>query len=194
MQLIKSRLIWIVIICILVLSNIAVWRSPNLKKENERLEKQVIDLNIQLTQTKLEDKTVFNNIKDKILILSPKLNDITATNYSLLIEEYCIPETHIFMVAVFQQETGFNTTAINDNDYGLGQINWKTWHKFFNLNNKEQLFDPALNIKISCKVLEMAYITHREKDNWWGYYHSWSSAPREKYVKMVTRYLEKIGG
>ena len=97
------------------------------------------------------------------------------------------------MIAIIRQESNFNTAAKGRyGDYGLGQINWRTWHRFFNLKNTKDLYDPALNIKLSCKVLEMAHVAHKEKENWWAYYHSFNNTPRKKYVKFVSKFLKEI--
>lgn len=168
----------------------------HLKKENSQLHKKIGELEFKLAQTNIginKEKIYIGNIEKDILKLNSKLNPITAHNYASLINEYCPTRGIKPMVAILRQESNFKTTAKNRHgDYGLGQINWKTWHDFFNLKDPKELYDPALNIKLSCKVLELAYIAHKDKDDWWSYYHSWNDIPREKYEQLVRKYLEQI--
>lgn len=174
----------IIIIPILNAKN-SVEELTKLKKENAQLKVKAKKLS--------ENSKIINDIENKILKLNPNLNLITVHNYASLVNEYCSENIQIPMIAILRQESNFKTTAKNKHgDYGLGQINWSTWNKFFDLKEPRNLFDPALNIKLSCKILEMAYIAHRDKENWWSYYHSWNTIPREKYIKSVNKFLKEI--
>lgn len=142
-----------------------------------------------LTEIKKED-LIYKNIN----LLRPNLKESLKVIYSDLIRQHCIEPTQLHMVAIFEQESGFRSYVRNHNDYGLGQINLPTWNKFFNIKNKEKLYNPILNIEYSCKILELAYNSHYKKhaNNYYLFYHSWNSKPQKKYKERVNKILERM--
>jgi len=56
------------------------------------------------------------------------------------------------MMAIIHHESGFDPNAIGKTaDFGLMQINLKTWQSYFNLT-LDKLFDVEENIKIGCYI------------------------------------------
>ena len=62
-------------------------------------------------------------------------------------------------MAVVSVESGWRASIIGPAPWsciGLGQIHFETWRERFGLQSREQLLDPALNLKISAQILSDA--------------------------------------
>ena len=163
-------------------------KSDNINYKNNLLllqQKHTNLLNKQRTKKKLSSST-----KQKILKLRPNLK--LVDDYSYLIDKYCDKKIIDEMIAIFEQESGFDSSANNNDDWGIGQINAKTWKVFFEVKDKKELLNPILNIKYSCKILEMAHNSHSDKVDWAGFYHSWNTQPRKKYMEKININLKKL--
>lgn len=166
--------------------------------EKYHTQNQLLTEKVNSLEQKFSKKIVYEqseqNINNMIKKLRPNLDSGVLENYSYLINKYCPENIQKHMVAIFEQESGYNSSARNNDDWGLGQINGRTWQKFFKISNKESLYNPVLNIKFSCKILEMAYSTHYDKhnENFYAYYHSWNSKPQKDYKQRIERILKKL--
>jgi hypothetical protein len=168
------------IIALLLISGILIVSSSN--KNKELAEHQT---NSQYRQNNI------NRLKKQILKIRPTLYSTLAREYGRLISLNCRREVQDHMVAIFYQESRYKAYAKNHDDWGLGQINARTWKKFFGIKSKKELLNPILNIHLSCKILEMAYDTHSNHIDWYGYYHSWNSIPRKEYVKKIDKIMRR---
>jgi len=142
-------------------------------------------------------KEAFNQSKQEVIVqniqnLRPRLDKSVVNDYANLIQKYCPEGVQTHMVAIIEQESGYNPGAKNHNDYGLGQINYSTWKKFFEIKNPRVLLDSATNIRLSCKILHMAYVSHSDHPKWYAFYHSWNSVPQKIYIKKIDKILKGL--
>lgn len=75
-------------------------------------------------------------------------------------------------------------------DYGMSQVNYRTWGKVLNIDKAKMLTDVAYSIEVGARVLSY-YKRYENKDSiWYARYHS--KTPRLK--KMYAHQLHKIMG
>jgi hypothetical protein len=96
--------------------------------------------------------------------LRPTLAVSIVTHAQIASSLHDIPVT--LLLAVMAQESSFKPGALNDNDWGLMQVNAK-WHfdKVEAIGGKLRLYDPSLNIKVGSAILA-DYL--KISGNYWG--------------------------
>ncbi len=131
-------------------------------------------------------------LQNKIITLQPKLKKYSLDYwYSTIIAKYCPEKLDNIIIAIIFAESSFNNFKINQNrDYGLGQINYNVWGKYFNISKKE-LLNPIINIQIIVKILVNLKKQYHDK-YWWGYYHSKTIKSRNRYINKINKILNKL--
>jgi hypothetical protein len=81
-------------------------------------------------------------------------------------------------------------------DYGVGQVNWRTWGEELNLDRYKLLTDYAYSVKVSAEVFAHYHAKYSKKDpkNWWGFYHSKTPSLKRAYQARVRGVHAKIVG
>ena len=141
----------------------------------------------------LREKPIkYKSLAVKMRILQPNLKQDTAEVYEYLVKKYCNKNTHDVMVAILYGESSLNSLAESSSgDFGLGQVNYYTWGKQFNVT-EDELLNPITNIKYSCKILGLVKKSRPHDANYWGYYHHSKKSFRELYIKRINAILQKI--
>lgn len=183
--------LFLVIIIISLSVQIQIMQRNDLNLQKDLKECKMIDTQIE-QQLKQRENDI-NEITNNITTLQPKLHLVTAEWYAKIITE-ALPkqETRKILVAILFAESSFNHLRVNANrDYGLGQINYPVWSRVFDIN-KERLLNPIVNIHIAAAILLIHKITHEDKIDWYGYYHSSNKKTRDKYVRKINNILKRI--
>lgn len=129
-----------------------------------------------------------------IQTLKPKINIKYSLTLSSTIdrvtEKYNLNPT-LFTAIIFQ-ESSFRLNAQGGNDFGLGQINFKTGEHYCPQIDR-LLVDMHYNLDCSAKILADFKKWYGKKEkNWWTRYNSSSKVFRERYEKRVNYHKEKI--
>lgn len=135
-----------------------------------------------------------NKVYHNIHILRPNLDEQTKLIYSDLINKHCPKQVRMHMVAILEQESGYRSHVINGDDWGIGQINGRTWSKVFHIRNKNILLNPIKNIEYACKILEFSYNTKGKQypATYYSFYHSWTNKVRQKYIARIEEILKRM--
>ena len=151
-------------------------------------EPQLTKVSIQEAKELVQTIEMINKLPDI------KANDKLIEFYAHLINKHCKKETRPVLIAILYVESKFDHMANNRNeDWGIAQINFRTWSKFFNIKKALDLYDPDINIKTAMSILTLAKNVHGKKKDWYSYYHSWNHLPRNKYAKKVNNVLKILG-
>lgn len=132
-------------------------------------------------------------VLEHVLKNKPTLDKVYADKLAKAI--YAVSSKHhvnpIKISAILRQECGYKLKCINaiSKDYGIGQINHKTI-KAFNFDKQKLLTDLNYSVEAAAIVLSdfKKRYAHKEKD-FWTRYNSSNKEKREKYRKLVARYL-----
>lgn len=131
------------------------------------------------------------------LTLQPELSKGEAQSLAFFVvetsEEIGLHWTHL--MAIFFQEsslrldpkdcmTGASTCT---GDFGVGQVNFKTWGEALNLNKHSMLTSYSYSIRKSAEVFKIYKEKYEGKDpkNWWTLYHSKTPDLRKEYQRKV---------
>jgi hypothetical protein len=75
---------------------------------------------------------------------------------------------------------------------GLMQINWRAWKDRLHVS-PQQLLDPAVNLRVGCRILQQALIRHGVQAGI-GAYHSPTPWRQAAYGRRVQRAIRKGAG
>lgn len=96
------------------------------------------------------------------------------------------------MAAILFQESSFRTDPqnclnkqLNCSDFGISQINWKTWGKVLNLDKKRLVTDASYNIKIMSIILMRLKADYGSEKHWITRFHSFNPKNRTIYAGYI---------
>lgn len=112
----------------------------------------------------------------------------------ILIAAYCLADVRDIALDIAWHESRYDIMAYNDSgDYGVMQINHRTWEDTFGIDNPEWLFQADYNVAIGCRILNHLHEKYAKNDVfWWTRYHSFKEHRRERYKKRVLRDKEGV--
>lgn len=95
------------------------------------------------------------DVVQKILKLNPKTDQKVVTEFSKVVikhgRQYQIDPDELIAIAFI--ESSFNPRARSKtDDFGIMQINWKTWGRFF--DKKEDLYNIDKCVEMACKIIK----------------------------------------
>lgn len=77
-------------------------------------------------------------------------------------------------------------------DYGIGQINFKTWGKFLNLDKNKLLTNVDYSVWATSEVLRIYKKQYSKEKDWHSRYHSKTYHLRYGYYKLIEKGYNKI--
>lgn len=101
------------------------------------------------------------------------------------------------LLAILQQESSFRVDpqgCIHKkcSDYGIGQINFKTWGDILGLSKKKLLTDVSYNINAVGQILSMVKKGHEKNSKWYLRYHSLNHNRQLVYNSFVAPKVKRI--
>lgn len=104
------------------------------------------------------------------------------------------------ILAIFAQESTFQKDPQNCvaslqrcHDFGIGQINYKTWGAYFKLDKKRLVTDYHYSIKSSVDILVYYRHLYGSRDaNWYLHYHSSTPEFRDAYHQRISVQYARI--
>jgi hypothetical protein len=139
-------------------------------------------------------------ILDLIHQVNPSVPAPRAARLASLIVEECQARgiQPLILAGIIAQESHFHASVQRCQygfcDYGLGQVNWETWHRALQLDRRRLRDDDAYNIAMAAEILADTRARFGEGPGWWTRYHDHRPGRRVLYGQMVRAHAPVLLG
>jgi hypothetical protein len=170
---------------------------------NKNVEQQTVMELVQFLQPNSTDK-VANEIARSVLKNSRSINIDWRLFVSILFQEssLTLDPQNCYMdelhpsIARIKNKVGYKIVQKSPKkciDYGIAQINWRTWGKALSLNKELLVTDIDYSIGAATKILSYYKKTYAKKDTRWHLrYHSNTPEFKEEYGNYIHKKFKRI--